>query len=262
MQKILQLTLGGTVAMLFAAALFPSANAQLFPYSESTTVATSSLPTITTTTSTVAAMTTSSNSNTPSSSLPSPMPTAPGFIQFNNLNVITVSPVDDPADILADNPVSCEEFATVDSPPSSGIPTPCPVFEGSSTYSIQVGDVTQLLLADRTPATLDNITASDTINAFGYYDGLGNVQASVVRDLSKPYGATPSTAAPTVTQLEAQITEIQSAISQILNEISLLMATPPNNASSAASGPMIPYSPSSTITIATSTSAATGSIIY
>lgn len=244
MKKIRYAALVGVIALIAAVATAGGiADAQLFPYTGSTTAATAT----TTTTSTSITTTTSSTSSTPSSSLPLPTPTisapapipvAPGYIQLNGLTVLTASPVNTPVIVTAENPASCESFATLDASATSGVEIPCPMPEGISTFSVLVSGTTDVLLNDRAAATFASIMPGDIINAFGYYDGLGTVEASIVRDLSQSAGSVAtgssgmtSTNSPSITAIEAQITQIQSAISQIIQEISLLMASPPNNAS-------------------------------
>ncbi len=53
-------------------------------------------------------------------------------------------------------------------------------------YRIEIDASTKLSLRDRTPATLANFSAGDTINVFGYYNADGSIQAYLIRDLSKP----------------------------------------------------------------------------
>lgn len=53
-------------------------------------------------------------------------------------------------------------------------------------YRIEIDASTQLILRDRTVATLASFSSGDQINVFGYYNTDGSIQAYLVRDLSKP----------------------------------------------------------------------------
>ena len=53
-------------------------------------------------------------------------------------------------------------------------------------YRIEVSAATQLLLRDRTRATIGSFSAGDQINVFGYYNSDGSIEAYLARDLSKP----------------------------------------------------------------------------
>lgn len=238
------------------------ANAQLFVYNGSSTV-------------TSTAMTTSSSSSLPtpvvalptSTVMPTVTATAPittgasGFVQFNGLVVQSVSAAIAPSTIVAVNPTTCESFATEFA--TTGTMMACPTTQ-SSTLAITISATTQLLLSDRTGASLANITAGDNVNVFGYYDGNGNIQAQVVRDLSKPaIVAGASTTAVNgsqpadITAIETEIAQIQTVLAQLIQEIQTMSAaTTTTSATTSASGPMIPYTGSST-PVATSTTTST-----
>ena len=53
-------------------------------------------------------------------------------------------------------------------------------------YRIEVSASTQLMLRDRTQASLADFSSGDEINVFGYYNTDGSIQAYLIRDLSKP----------------------------------------------------------------------------
>ena len=53
-------------------------------------------------------------------------------------------------------------------------------------FRIEVSANTEIMLRDRTAASLADISAGDQINVFGYYNTDGSIQAYVVRDTSKP----------------------------------------------------------------------------
>jgi hypothetical protein len=134
---------------------------------------------------------------TPASATPSA-----GYIQFNDLAVTSISAGTSSASgstsgavIIAtplSQPGTCLSFTgptdTVGTSVSCPIPPTGTVSTSSptGTYSIDLTGSTQLLLSNRATAILGNITSGDVINVYGYYDGAGNVQAQIVRDLSKP----------------------------------------------------------------------------
>jgi hypothetical protein len=138
----------------------------------------------------------------------------------------------------------------------------------TGSITIQASADTQLLLSDRTTATLGNITPGDTINVFGYYDGAGNIQASVIRDLSKPVAGVTSTPTPptsaTIASIQSQIAEIQTLLGQLIQEVNVLVAssTTTMSSSSSISEPMIPYVPGVVTTPATSTDIGSGTQIF
>jgi hypothetical protein len=220
---------------------------------------------------------------------------AAGFIQFNGLVVSNISGTAIPATINATNPAflgssasttmnmssgmaiappmgptavqpaaMCESFATQLS--TTGTSVTCPM---TGSITIQVFADTQLLLSDRTTATLGNITPGDTINVFGYYDGAGDIQASIIRDLSKPVTGVTSTPTPTtsatIASIQSKIAEIQTLLGQLIQEVNALVTSSTatiSSSSSSASGPMIPYVPG-TVIVPTSTNATSGTqIIY
>ncbi len=134
---------------------------------------------------------------------PPPLPPQqnPGFIQFNNLTIVSVSGVTAPAEILASAsgfPIEAMNGAKTNAPSPSmanclqyqaqdsenGAAIPCPV--RSDVYRIEVDASTQLSLRDRTAATLGDLAPGDRINVFGDYASDGTIHAYLVRDVSKP----------------------------------------------------------------------------
>lgn len=232
------------VSALIAGALFvvagqmiSAANAQLFTYGASTTAATSSVTIVT-----VPSTTISSTSSTSSSSVQLPIPVVviptsttaqpSGFIQFNDLTVQSISSPNIPSNISVDSTaVSCELFASADA--TVGTPMTCPTAASTSTsFTVEVSAATNLLLNDRTSAILANFTPGDAINVFGFYDGTGNIEADVVRDLSKPVGGVmttspgvPSASLPTIAAIETQLNTIETLITQIIQQIEALTPT-------------------------------------
>jgi Domain of unknown function (DUF5666) len=113
-----------------------------------------------------------------------------------------------PAEPSAVSSMSCYQFSTEAS--NNGTPITCPTPPSTATtssasaatpsaaampaiiypyqvsYSIEIGSSTELMLRDRTPATLNDFAAGDTINVFGYYNPDGSIQAYLVRDTSEP----------------------------------------------------------------------------
>ena len=137
-------------------------------------------------------------------------------------------------------------FATAFAPASSGTPIPCPTPQTSSTFTLLVSNTTRILLSDRGPTTLANIAPGDSINAFGYYDGLGTLEASVVRSLGT--GAASDIGNPGISlngqsislaQIETAITQIENVINQLIQEITTLQQSS-STASSTTAAPMIP----------------------
>ncbi|HVM77035.1 MAG TPA: DUF5666 domain-containing protein, partial [Candidatus Paceibacterota bacterium] len=53
-------------------------------------------------------------------------------------------------------------------------------------YRIEVSAQTELMLRDRSVASLSDFSNGDQINVFGYYNTDGSIQAYIVRDISKP----------------------------------------------------------------------------
>ncbi len=79
--------------------------------------------------------------------------------------------------------------AATTTPPQSGrTPTiyPAPPLPPVITYRIMISYDTRLFLRDRTPAALTDFSRGDKINIFGFYNSNGNVDALMVRNLSKP----------------------------------------------------------------------------
>lgn len=149
------------------------------------------------------------NGNTASASLS----VNTGFLQLNNLSVQSVSGSGNSGEIDAVsqvfNPVpldanagapaiqqNCRKFNSESDSASTPVACPTPVntgaaVSGSATmglapYRIEVSATTQLMLRDRTQASLSDFSQGDQINVFGYYNADGSVQAYLVRDLSKP----------------------------------------------------------------------------
>jgi hypothetical protein len=138
----------------------------------------------------------------------SPVPSA-AYIQFNDIMVVGVSGTASSGIIFAQSQSqggTCTEYASAEDTVGSAVtcpmaPTPATTtmtntsstMTNTGTFTITINSGTQLLLSDRSSAVLGNITAADVINVYGYYDGLGNIDAQVVRDLSKPAapGITP-----------------------------------------------------------------------
>ncbi len=147
------------------------------------------------------------------SALTSPAPVGPpvvagGFVQFNSLTIQSVSATAAPAEIVANgNSIGCLSFESQNA--AIGIPTICPspmagasggAGSGSGTgpahytlpptyansYRIEISATTQIILRDRTQASLSDLAQGDQINVFGFYNADGSVQAYLVRDLSKP----------------------------------------------------------------------------
>ena len=133
-------------------------------------------------------------------------PGGAGFVQFNSLTVESVSSVNVPAEIVATaagmvpaaNGASgsanstyllCRRF---NSPSDAvGITGPCPTppqlpSSTTASYRIEISATTELMLNDRTPASLSDFAQGDQINVYGYYNTDGSVQAYIVRDTSKP----------------------------------------------------------------------------
>jgi hypothetical protein len=117
-------------------------------------------------------------------------PVGAGFVEFNNLTVDSVSSVNVPAEIVAGGNLSpCFKFQSEND--SNGAAIPCPMMSNQmgtaiSGYRIEVGASTQLMLRDRTQATLSDFSQGDQINVFGFYNTDGSIQAFLVRDISKP----------------------------------------------------------------------------
>jgi hypothetical protein len=125
---------------------------------------------------------------------------------------------------------TCLVFATAlaNTGTSTACPTPSIASSGTMNFAIQVNDTTKLLLSDRTAAVLGNIAVGNIVNIYGYYDGSDTIQASIVRDTSKPIGVgVPATTGQTSTtsgtiqigtlqtllaQLESFITELENII--------------------------------------------------
>ena len=66
------------------------------------------------------------------------------------------------------------------------MPTTPAVYPIAPGYRIEIDATTQLMLRDRTSATLNDFTPGDQINVFGYYNTDGSIQAYLIRDLSEP----------------------------------------------------------------------------
>ena len=143
-----------------------------------------------------------------------PVPAQPsgdsGFVQFNNLTVESVSGTSVPAEIQASvgtvKPVSLEGssgsaagsalapsncYRFQSSANAQGTVTTCPpgIARPIQTYNIDVTSNTQLMLRDRSQASLSDFAQGDQINVYGYYNTDGSITAYLVRDLSKPIEA-------------------------------------------------------------------------
>jgi hypothetical protein len=83
--------------------------------------------------------------------------------------------------------IMCYHFENQGSLTSNAIacPVPPPTPRGNS-YRIEIDAATQLMLRDRTTATLGSFAVGDDINVYGYYNTDGSIQAYLIRDTSKP----------------------------------------------------------------------------
>ncbi len=137
-----------------------------------------------------------------------------GFVQFNNLMVQSVSassgvitasreypplpvmPMGSSAETTSVSPArigidssTCYSYEKKDTNVASVVscPTP-PQYVGAPDilYTIKIDASTQLLLRDRSVATLGSFAMGDQINVFGYYNSDGSISAYLVRNLSKP----------------------------------------------------------------------------
>ena len=124
-----------------------------------------------------------------------PPPTsATGFVQFNSLTIQSISSQTAPAEIVAGmkeltpamgaSAMPCYQFQSESD--SAGTAITCPIPPSQNAYRIEVGASTELMLRDRTAATLANLSIGDQINIFGYYNTDGSIQAYLIRDISKP----------------------------------------------------------------------------
>ncbi len=200
-----------------------TANAQLFSYTGTSTENTSAMS------SSSASSTSGSTGNYPPASLPT-MPTitlplpAGNWVQFDGLIVTAVTSNQAPAVIQAIDPgqmangsaaAICLSFP--DQTAASSIPTTCPAIASGTAYQIQINADTEVLLRNRTPGVIANITPGDQINAYGAYTPDGTLQATVVRDLSKPQIGIAPTTLPitTTTGLPAGLTALFPDLSNI-----------------------------------------------
>lgn len=113
-------------------------------------------------------------------------PTDPDEImQFNNLTVQSVSGDGSSATIYSYRDVgsACRNYKSLDA--AYGVPMPCPDVP-TLLYAIHVNGDTRLLLRDRTKATIDDFTEGDQINVFGFVNGDNEIDALIVRNITKP----------------------------------------------------------------------------
>ncbi len=139
-------------------------------------------------------------------------PITPGFVQFNTLTVQSVAATvsNTTGVITATGASTCLRFNSESDAQGESIAcpmqaqtapgTPTAVANGSTsstnympvppvyqnTVTIEVSPSTQLILRDRTQASLSDFSQGDQINVFGYYNADGSIQAYLVRDISKP----------------------------------------------------------------------------
>lgn len=247
----------------------------------STTAPASTTPTPTVNSSTPTTITTPSTT-TPSSTVAPSVTAEPvvslasGYLQIEGLTVASTSAAGTmPMQILATVPASgatCEQFASGSA--TTGTSIACPVAASmtvptSSTsspayynpYVIVVDAATQLLTRDRASATFAEIMPGDTINAYGYYDGVNTLDAGIVRDLSQPAtasttlgtgtaGAAAGSTSTTIASLRAQLDRLETLVIQLEAEIGMstttsAMTTVPTT-TLPASCPMIPAGATST----------------
>ncbi|HVN26761.1 MAG TPA: hypothetical protein VMT99_03900 [Candidatus Paceibacterota bacterium] len=180
-----------------------TANAQLFTYSGTTTTPSSSVVSTTASSSPAETSTSSGSvlgaatSTTTSSTVPTVSPAVvsvtPQWIQVNGLTVTGMSSTLKPATLAASTPSpSCETFA--DQSSAFGTAVTCPAV---SSYEIAVDQATVVRLRDRSVGVLANVTTGDVVNVFGSLTADGTLQATILRDLSKPQvGLVPSTGFP------------------------------------------------------------------
>ena len=156
-------------------------------------------------------------------------PAAPGTMdatcewyttEFSNAGTAIACPLPPAANTATSSTIASTTTATTTAS-SSPITTYGP-------FQIDITSATQLLLNDRTPAILANITPGDTINVFGYYDGTNTVEAEVLRDLSKPaVGVVVPTGievgtSVSVADIQAEISQIETLLSQLVTQIDAL----------------------------------------
>jgi hypothetical protein len=120
--------------------------------------------------------------------------------------------------------LGCESFPSEFS--NAGVAITCPI--PSNPFQIDVTSATQLLLNDRTNATVANITPGDSINVFGYYDGTDLIEAEVVRDTSKPIiGVATTGGASTISiaSIQVQIAQIQTLLAQLIAQVDAIASS-------------------------------------
>lgn len=170
-----------------------------------------------------------------------------GYLQLNGLTVVSVSGMSGtanstataPTEIIATAPTTgatCEQFGSMSATTGTSVACPVPTAQmtpNASTsspayydpYTIIVDNATQIEANDRTPATLASIVPGDTINAYGYYDGTGTLDAQIVRDLSRGEAAgTTATAgnasdSTTIASLRAQLNNLETLVLQLAAEL-------------------------------------------
>ena len=251
-------------ASFIALGVMPAANAQLFPYTGTSTAPSSSVinagsSTATSTASSGVAASSSAMTSSPASTpavTAEPVIVMPGtnaaggpigqYLQIDGLTIAGASAAtatDQPVTISAANPayqtmtaagelmpvnsaatVTCTQFASDSSPTgiSAACPTP-PMAMTSATgtsgtdhapYSIIINAATELLLGDRSPATLAELTPGATINVYGYYTNDGSMEAEIVRDVSRSASGTT-----TMTTLEAELNQLEALAVQLEAEV-------------------------------------------
>jgi hypothetical protein len=83
-----------------------------------------------------------------------------------------------------------------------------------------VNAATKVLFNDHNSASLSDIAADDTVNVYGFYDsGTNTIYAEIVRDLSRnPNGG--GTAPGNAATLQAELSQLQTLVFQLENELS------------------------------------------
>lgn len=270
-------------ALGFVFASGGAANAQLFTYTGTSTAPSSTVTGATTTASSTA---TSSASSTPTSSMTGPapvyatttgttttsptavpsgsaVPLAAGYLQLDGLTVTGVSAAGTvPMQIVATAPAggaSCEQFP--DNSSADGTSVACPVPAAMMTptsstsspsyynpYVIVVDPASQVETSDRASTTVATIMPGDTINAYGYYNGTGTLDAEVVRDLSHSSADAAGgvgTEASEIASLQAQLSYLETLVMQFAAQLGLSTSTMASS-TLPVSCPMIPAGATST----------------
>jgi hypothetical protein len=185
-------------------------------------------------------------------------------------------------------PTTCEEFTS--DAATTGMAITCPIppvasapsvststITPSSTsfyydpYTLVVNAATNLLLSDRSSASIGDLVPGDQINVYGYYSN-GTIDAEVIRDLSRSVGtsaigstiSSSSSSAMVASTLQSEINQLEALVLQLAAELSVNVTTSTTATSTVSSTttscPMIPYSSSTTSTISgCMTASSTGS---